>query len=132
MFLPDRLTITDNSKAIHIVTFILLISACMLGISYLVENSTSSEPLLFYMGILIVLTSGMAMGFMLTRTVKGELLYSDIHQIRLKKNYNGDFIANIKLKRGRIRYIALTNNERDYHSFLNKTNELSIQTEFLS
>lgn len=132
MFRGDRLSISDNSKTIHIVTFILLIASCILGISYLVENSISSEPLLFYMGILIVLTSGMAMGFMLTRTVKGELLYSDIHQIRLRKNYNGDFIANIKLKKGRIRYIALTNNEQDYHSFLNKTNELSIQTEFLS
>jgi arginine exporter protein ArgO len=129
MFRGDRLSISDNSKTIHIVTFVLLIASCILGISYLVENSASTEPLLFYMGILIVLTSGMAMGFMLTRTVKGELFYSDIHQIRLKKNYNGDFIANIKLKKGRIRYVALTNNQLYCDSFLNKTNEFSIQTE---
>jgi arginine exporter protein ArgO len=129
MFRGDRLSISDNSKTIHIVTFILLIASCILGISYLVENSAATEPLLFYMGILIVLTSGMAMGFMLTRTVKGELFYSDIHQIRLKQNYNGDFIANIKLKKGRIRYVALTNNQLYYDSFLNKTNEFSIQTE---
>jgi arginine exporter protein ArgO len=129
MFRGDRLSISDNSKTIHIVTFILLIASCILGISYLVENSAATEPLLFYMGILIVLTSGMAMGFMLTRTVKGELFYSDIHQIRLKQNYNGDFIANIKLKKGRVRYVALTNNQLYYDSFLNKTNEFSIQTE---
>ena len=132
MFQKDRLSIQDNSKSIHVVIFALLIASCALGISYLLNNSVSGQPLLFIMGILIVLTSGMAMGFMLTRTFKGELYYSDIHQIRLKKNYNGDFIANIKLKRGRIRYVAFTNNQTDYDSFLNKTNEYRINTELLN
>jgi hypothetical protein len=81
------------------------------------------------MGVLIVLTSGMAMGFMMTRTARDELFYAEIHQIKLKKNYNGDFIANIKLKKGKIRYVALTNNKRDYHFLVDKTNELHIQTE---
>jgi len=132
MFQNDRLNIADNSKSIHILIYVLLIASCALGISYLVKNSISTEPLLFSMGILIVLTSGMAMGFMFTRTFKGELYYSDIHQIRLKKNYNGDFIANIKLKKGRIRYVALTNNQADYDFFLNKTNEFSIKTKLLN
>ncbi len=132
MFQQDRLSIIDNSRSIHIVVFILLIASCLLGISYLVQNSPSVEPILFYMGILIVLTSGMAMGFMLTRTFSGELYYSDINQIRLKKNYNGDFIANIKLKKGKIRYVALTNNKTDYDSILNKMNEFSIQTQLSS
>jgi hypothetical protein len=132
VFKNDRLNIADNSKSIHVVIFVLLIASCVLGISYLVNNSISTEPLSFIMGILIVLTSGMAMGFMFTRTFKGELFYSDIHQIRLKKNYNGDFIANIKLKKGRIRYVALTNNQVDYDSFLHKTNEFSIKTELLN
>lgn len=132
MFQNDRLSISDNSKGIHIVIFVMLIASCILGISYLLGHDAATEPLLFYMGILIVLTSGMAMGFMFTRTFKGELFYSDIHQIRLKKNYNGDFVANIKLKKGRIRYIALTNNQNDYDSFLSKTNEFSIQTQLLN
>ncbi len=132
MFQQDRLNIIDNSKSIHIVVFVLLIASCLLGISYLVQNSPSTEPILFYMGILIVLTSGMAMGFMFTRTFSGELYYSDINQIRLKKNYNGDFIANIKLKKGKIRYVALTNNKTDYDSILNKINEFSIQTQSLN
>jgi hypothetical protein len=126
------MNIADNSKSIHVVIFVLLIASCVLGISYLVNNNISTEPISFIMGILIVLTSGMAMGFMFTRTFKGELFYSDIHQIRLKKNYNGDFIANIKLKKGRIRYVALTNNQADYDSFLHKTNEFSIKTELLN
>ncbi len=132
MFQKDHLSIRDNSKSIHVVIYILLIASCALGISYLVNNTLSAEPLSFTMGILIVLTSGMAMGFMFTRTFKGELFYSDINQIRLKKNYNGDFIANIKLKKGRIRYVALTNNQADYDSFLNKTNEFSIKTQLLN
>jgi len=131
VFKNDRLNIADNSKSIHVVIFVLLIASCVLGIFYLVNNSISTEPLSFIMGILIVLTSAMAMGFMFTRTFKGELFYSDIHQIRLKKNYNGDFIANIKLKKGRIRYVALTNNQVDYDSFLHKANEFSIKTELL-
>jgi len=128
MFHKNKLDIADNSKAIHIVIFILLIASCALGISYLLGNSPSGEPLLFYMGILIVLSSGMAMGFMFTRTYKGELYYSDIHQIKLLKNYNGDFIANIKLKKGKIRYVALTNNRHDYESIVHKTSELHIST----
>jgi len=132
VFKNDRLNIADNSKSIHVVIFVLLIASCVLGIFYLVNNSISTEPLSFIMGILIVLTSAMAMGFMFTRTFKGELFYSDIHQIRLKKNYNGDFIANIKLKKGRIRYVALTNNQADYDFFLNKTNEFSIKTKLLN
>lgn len=129
MFQNDRLSIADNAKSIHMVIIVLLIAACILGISYLINNSVSTEPILFIMGILIILTSSMAIGFMLTRTFKRELFYSDINQIRLKKNYNGDFIANIKLKKGRIRYVALTSNKVDYDSFLNKTNEFRIRTE---
>jgi hypothetical protein len=129
MFKGDRLNISDNSKTVHVLTFVLLIAACLTGISYLIQNSAAEKPVLFFMGVLIVLTSGMAMGFMMTRTARDELFYAEIHQIKLKKNYNGDFIANIKLKKGKIRYVALTNNERDYHFLVDKTNELHIQTE---
>lgn len=130
IFLDDRMRISDNSKFIHLVTFALLISACILGISYLIDNSAANEPTLFYMGVLIVLSSGFAIIFMLTRTVSRELLYSDIQRIILKKNYNGDIIANVKLKKGRIRYIAMNSSQQDYDSFLNKVEEHQIYSEF--
>lgn len=132
IFLEDRMRISDNSKAIHIVTFVLLISACILGISYVVDNSAATEPTLFYMGVLIVISSGFAILFMLTRTVSKELLYSDIQRIILRKNYNGDIIANIKLRRGRIRYIAMNNSVEDYHLLLDEIEKYNLQSEFNS
>ncbi len=132
IFLEDRMRISDNSKAIHIVTFVLLISACILGISYVVDSSAATEPTLFYMGVLIVISSGFAILFMLTRTVSKELLYSDIQRIILRKNYNGDIIANIKLRRGRIRYIAMNNSVEDYHLLLDEIEKYNLQSEFNS
>lgn len=128
VFERDRLSIFDNSRTVHLITFTLLLASCTLGISYIAGNDVSEEPVLFIMGILILISSGLALGFMLTRTSRKELLYANIHKIKLKKNYNGDFIANIKLKQGRIRYVALNNKKQDCDHFVNKTREYSIQT----
>jgi uncharacterized membrane protein YtjA (UPF0391 family) len=128
VFERDRLSIFDNSRTIHLITFTLLLASCALGFSYIAGNDASDEPVLFIMGILILLSSGLALGFMLTRTSRKELLYTNIHKIKLKKNYNGDFIANIKLRQGRIRYVALNNKKQDCDLFVNKTREHSIQT----
>lgn len=129
VFLNDRILIADNSKVIHLFTIILLIFSAAMGISYLFDSSTTDSTLMFYMGFLIVLTSGIAILFMLTRSIKKELYYAEIRQIMLKQNYNGDYIANVKLKRGSIRYIAMNNNRQYFDIFMNKISEHSLRAE---
>ena len=129
VFLNDRILIVDNSKVIHLFTIILLIFSAAMGISYLFDSSTTDSTLMFYMGFLIVLTSGIAILFMLTRSIKKELYYAEIRQIMLKQNYNGDYIANVKLKRGSIRYIAMNNNRQYFDIFMNKISEHSLRAE---
>jgi uncharacterized membrane protein len=130
IFMSDRVRIADNSKVIHLVTFILLISSTILGISYLFDSNASDNEVLFYMGVLIVITSGIAVIFMLTRSIKKEVYYADIRQIMLKQNYNGDYIANMKLKKGSIRYIALNNDQHDFDLFMDEINRYSLKTQF--
>ena len=129
VFLNDRILIADNSKVIHLFTIILLICSAAMGTSYLFESSGTESTLLFYMGFLIVLTSGIAILFMLTRSIKKELYYAEIRQIMLKQNYNGDYIANVKLKKGSIRYIAMNNNRQYFDIFMNKISEHSLRAE---
>jgi hypothetical protein len=130
IFLHDRIRIADNSKVIHLVTFVLLISSTILGISYLFDSNASGNELLFYMGVFIVISSGIAIIFMLTRSIKEEVYYSEIRQILLKQNYNGDYIANVKLSKGSIRYIALNNNRHDFDLFMDEINRYSVKTQF--
>ena len=130
LFMDDRIRIADNSKVIHLVTFVLLISSSMLGISYLIDSNANGNMVLFYMGALIVITSGFAIIFMLTRSIKKELYYAEIRQIMLKQNYNGDYIANVKLKKGSIRYIALNNSQHDFDMFMDKINKYSLKIQF--
>jgi hypothetical protein len=129
IFMSDRVRIADNSKVIHLVTFILLISSTILGLSYLFDSNTSGNVVLFYMGVLIVITSGIAIIFMLTRSIKKEVHYAEIRQILVKQNFNGDYIANVKLKKGSIRYIALNSSQHDFDMFMNEINKYSLKTQ---
>lgn len=131
IFLNDRVEIADNTQTVHFIIYALLISSLFLGLSYILENSWANHPTLFVMGIMIVTTSGLAIIFMLTRSVCKALPYGEIDRIKLRKNYNGEYAANIKIKKGRVRYIALNRDPGAFDLFVTKSREHAIRLDMI-
>ena len=48
------------------------------------------------------------------------------------ENIGGAYKAKIKLKKGKIRFVHLKNNRKDFNLFINKVNEYKLKTDFQS
>jgi hypothetical protein len=131
-FLKDRLEISDNSRMEKIFILIGFFSSSLYGLSCVLWYSSLEGPLMYYSGIMILITWVLATPFLIRRTYKHVLYYKEIGRINMKENIGGDYKAKFKLKKGKIRFVHLNKNRKHFKLFINKLNEYHLKTEFQS
>ena len=131
-FLRDRLEISDNSRLEKIIVLIGFFSSSLYGLSCVISYNSIEEPIMYYSGILILMTWALATPFLIRRTYSQVLYYKEIRRINMLENIGGDYKAKIKLKKGKIRFVHLKNNKKDFKLFINKLDEYKLKTEFQS
>jgi len=131
-FLKDRMEISDNSRIEKIFILIVFFSSSLYGLSSVLSYSSTEGPLMYYSGIMILITWALATPFLITRTYKQVLFYKEIGKINMKENIGGDYKAKFKLKKGRIRFVHLNKNQKHFKLFINKLHEFQLKTEFHS
>ncbi|MCG8307762.1 MAG: hypothetical protein MI975_10270 [Cytophagales bacterium] len=131
-FLRDRLEITDNCRMEKILILIGFFSSTLYGLWCVLAYTGAGNPVMYYSGILILLTWAFATPFLIKRTYKQVLFYKEIGKINMQENYGGEYRAMFRLKRGKIRFVHLDKNKKHVKLFVRKLNELHIKTEFQS
>lgn len=131
-FLKDRLEISDNSRIEKVFILIGFFSSSLYGLSCVLSYSGIDEPLMYYSGIMILITWVFATPFLIRRTYKQVLYYKEIGKINMMENIGGDYKAKFKLKKGRIRFVHLDRDRTHFKLFINKLKEYHLKTEFQS
>lgn len=129
-FLTDRLEICDNSRLEKIFILIGFFSSSIYGLSCVISYTSIDQPVMYYSGILILLTWVLAIPLLIKRTYRQVLYYEDIGKIKMEEIIGGDFKASFKLKKGKIRFVYLKKNRKDFKLLINKLNEFKLKTEF--
>lgn len=129
-FLTDRLEISDNSRLEKIIILIGFFSSSLYGLSSVLSYNSVDGPIMYYSGIMILITWALATPFLIRRTYKQVLFYNEIGKINMMENQGGDYKARFQLKKGRIRLVHLSKN--NFTLFINKLKEFHLETEFSS
>lgn len=131
-FFRDRLEISDNSRIEKIFILTGFFSSSLYGLSCVLSYSSIEEPIMYYSGIIILITWALATPFLIRRTYKQVLYYNEIGRINMQENIGGDYKAKFKLNKGKIRFVHLTSDCKCFKRFINKLNEYQLKTEFQS
>jgi hypothetical protein len=133
-FLKDRLEISDNSRIEKISILTGFFISSFYGLWCVLSYNSNDHPLVYYSGIMILITWALATPFLISRTYKHVLYYREIGKINMKKNTGGDFKAMIKLKRGGTRFVHLDRNTKNFKLFINqlKANQLKTESQSIS
>lgn len=129
-FLRDRLEISDNSNLEKIIILIGFFSSSIYGVSCVISYTSTEGPIMYYSGVLILITWVFATPLLIKRTYRHVLYYKEIGEISMTENISGDYKAIFKLKKGKTRFVYLNNNKKDFKLFINKLNEFQLKTEF--
>ncbi len=129
-FLRDRLVISDNSRLEKIIILIGFFSSSIYGVTCVVSYNSIEGPIMYYSGVLILITWVFATPLLINRTYKHVLYYKEIGKINMKENIGGVYQAIFKLKKGKTRFVYLNNNKKDFKLFINKLNKYQLKTEF--
>ena len=129
-FLRDRLEISDNCGAEKTLILIGFFISTLYGLWCVLSYNAIENPIMYYSGIMILLTWALASPFLIRRTYKQVLYYKEIGNINMLENPGGDFKARIKLKRGRIRFVHLKKSQKHVRLFLNNLNEFHLKTAY--
>ena len=128
-FLKDRLEIIDNSR----IEKKLILSGFFISTSYglwcVLSYSSLENPIIYYSGIMILLTWSFATPLLILRTYKQVLYYHEIGNINMQEMSRGDLRARFILKRGGIRLVYLNNNKKHFRQLINKLNEFHLKAE---
>ena len=119
-FQKDRLEIFDNSRVEKISILAGFFGSSLYGLWCVLSFSSQVQPLMYYSGIMILITWALATPFLISRTYREVLYYKEIGMINLKKNSGGGFRAMIRLKRGKTRFVYLDRNQKHFSSFVNQ------------
>ncbi len=128
-FLKDRIEISDNSKIEQILILIVFFTTSIYGLVCVVTYTNTEGPMMYYSGIIILLTWALSSPLLIRRTFKHVLYYNEIGKINMKENFGGGFSARFKLKRGQIRFVYLNSNRNDIEIFLNKLSEFQLESD---
>lgn len=128
-FLKDRLEISDNSRIEKIFILLGFFSSSLYGLSCVLSYSSIESPLMYYSGIMILITWTLATPFLITRTYKQVLYYNEIGGIKMLENHGGNYKAKFKLKRGRNRFVYLNKNKKHFKLFIKKLNEYHLNSD---
>jgi hypothetical protein len=129
-FLRDRLEISDNSRLEKIFILIGFFSSSIYGLSCVISYSSTEGAIMYYSGVMILITWVLAIPLLINRTYRHVLYYNDISKINMQENIGGDYKAKFKLKKGKIRFVHLKKNREDTALFISKLNEFKLKTEF--
>ncbi len=124
MLFDDRMEISDNSRIVQIFMLVTFMGSCLYAITCITGYDRANEPLVFYSGIIVLVLWGIAIPIMFTRTYQRNLRYIDINSIKINRNFAGDFIARIKLKKGKIRFLAMNGNQQEFDCFVQHLDEI--------
>lgn len=128
-FLRDRLEITDNSGIEKKFILTGFFTSSLYGLWCVLSYTGIENPIMYYSGVLILLTWALATPYLIRRTYKHVLFYDEIGRISMIENIGGDYKAMFNLKRGRIRFVHLNKNRKHYKLLVNKLNEFQLKTE---
>ena len=131
-FLKDRLEISDNSRIEKIFILLGFFSSSLYGFYSVLAYTGTEQPLMYYSGVLILITWALASPFLITRTYKQVLYYHEIGRIKMKENHGGDYRAKFKLKRGKNRFVHLKRNKKHFKLFIRNLNEYHLKTDYPS
>lgn len=129
-FLRDRLEISDNCNAEKAFILIGFFTSSLYGLWSVLSYNAGESPIMYYSGIMILITWTLATPFLIRRTYKQVLYYKEIGRINMMENYGGGFKARFRLKRGRIRFVHLKKNQKHLKLFLSNLNEFHLKTEY--
>lgn len=129
-FLRDRLEISDNSRLEKIIILVGFFGSSIYGVYSVISYNSIEGPIMYYSGVLILITWVFAIPLLINRTYKHVLFYKEIGEINMTENIGGDYKAIFKLKKGKTRFVYLNNNKKDFKLFVNKLNEFQLKTEF--
>jgi hypothetical protein len=129
-FLRDRLEISDNSRLEKIFILIGFFSSSLYGLSCVISYSSAEGAIMYYSGVMILITWVLAIPLLINRTYRHVLYYNDISKINMQENIGGDYKAKFKLKKGKIRFVHLKKNRENAALFIRKLNEFKLKTEF--
>jgi len=131
-FLKDRLEISDNSRIEKILILTGFFGSSLYGLWCILSYSNFDQPLMYYSGIMILITWALSTPFLISRTYKQVLYYNEIGLIDMRQNMGGDFKAMFKLKKGRTRLVHLDRNKNHFRLFINQLKVNRLKTEFQS
>ncbi len=129
-FLRDRLEISDNSNLEKVIILIGFFSSTIYGVSCVVSYTSVDGPIMYYSGVMILITWVLAIPLLINRTYRCVLFYHEIGKINMEENVSGDYKATFKLKKGKTRFVYLNNNKKDFKLFINKLNEFQLKAEY--
>jgi hypothetical protein len=129
-FLKDRLEISDNSRIEKILILTVFFTSSLYALWCVLSFSNVDQPLMYYSGIMILITWALATPFLISRTYKHVLYYREIGMIDMKENVGGGFRAMFKLKKGKIRLVHLDRDRTHFKQFMNQLKANQLKTVF--
>ena len=129
-FFKDRLVIEDNGRLEKVLILISFFSSSLYGLWCVLTYTSLVMPIMYYSGILILLTWVVATPFLIRRTYKQVLFYNEIGKINLMESFGGDFKARFNLRKGKIRLVHMDKNRLHVNLMINKLRENRLKTEF--
>lgn len=126
-FLRDRMEISDNCRIEKVFILSGFFASTLYGLWSVLSYSSLEGPIMYYSGIMILVTWALASPFLIRRTYKQVLYYNEIGRINLKENTGRDFKARFRLKKGKIRFVHLNN--KHFNLFVDKLNEFHLKTD---
>ncbi len=121
-FLKDRMEISDNSRLEKILILVVFFSTSLYGLYNMLTYSSMEGPMMYYSGMIILITWALATPFLIRRTYKHVLFYNEIGEVDMMEHVGGAFQVKLQLKKGKIRMIHLGRNRKNVNLFIKQIN----------